>query len=91
MKTNSSRYETTKNRYFASDGIEVWRWNNEWLVLSKAAPRYGKFYSLRNAFKSLFDIDSLLKQTYHGVMIKSDPSPLDIDEAKQSKANAVLQ
>lgn len=91
MKTSPDKYKILENRFFASDGIEVWRWNNEWLVLSKIAPRYGKFYSLRNTFKSLFDIDNLLKQTYHGVMIKSDPSPLSLNEAKQSKASTVLQ
>lgn len=76
MKTKNSFY-IPADRAFAKDGVEIWKYHTDWLVVSKVGIRYGKFYAIHQyEVNELFDIDPLLRRTFHGVNVKFDPDPI---------------
>lgn len=68
-----------KDRLFSDEGVEIWQMGRDYAVIAKDDVRYGKFYPIsKYDWKSLFDIDPLLKQRFHGVYVKRDSNPVEI-------------
>lgn len=66
-----------KDRLFAEVGLEIWKYHNDFLVVTKDT-RYGKFYSMRKySFEQVKEIDPAFRQRINGVKVKRDPSILD--------------
>lgn len=57
-KANFGKLE---DRLFFEKGIEIWKWNGDFLVLMKENGRYGAFYPIyKNSYDDLFNKDPIL-------------------------------
>lgn len=64
-------FDYLKDRIKSEDGIELWKWKTDWLVLAREDKRYGKFYPMREySLEQVIDIDPLIRCRWHGVFIK---------------------